>query len=666
MDLDRDIYTILYCQVKMNSSKSRVFEIPLFISNSPGLAAGYQSDKKQVLLQNQFIRCTVNTEGANASITSSNETFMTLDIPIFDYGPPFGFSEFDQAEFDYKIIYERNSSIRVKLSKQGRSKPNLTFHRYYELSPGNNHISTWTEVENLSTTDDIVTTIFQPSFSNGVQHPFGNTFLALNNQLLVTGPTPMCPAGKGDLPEGTDKYEPWVCIETDNVTYYHIYETQETTADPSRSKLATLEKKISIPALSSGRGGKSWLGYGVIDGWRKVREMAHFLVKKQILTADEQNIQPKSFLSLEIPKEQLLIGKKRSTLTICLKSFRLMPFNGELSITSPEDWKINPSSFEISDLNLMNPQDIACEISLPEDISYGIYSCDFTFKTPGVQKTEKIKFLIFDGSKQPVIADLPTRENKRLISVSNDSIEFTSSVDFAGSLVQISHNETTYLQSNFPKIAPSFIFSKDLGGMVNTVLVAQNDDLFDIKYLNEKYSLTKTESEKWFGVEYSTDIHERKSLKGLNVKVAYETLGGEVNIIRVRTVIHNPTTAVTKFISLSMLTAGFNGTREGIISNIPIGSDLYRFTRENPAFMLGFGTEELPYFTLEKDENSISLLKTSSKEKLIPLDAGHMIVGGVRYCYWLINPNQSQEICHYIVINGSKEFIEGLKEIFSE
>ncbi|MHA2304587.1 MAG: GNAT family N-acetyltransferase [Candidatus Hodarchaeales archaeon] len=665
LDLDGDIYATVFCQVKMNDSKSRVFEVPLFISNSPGLTAGYQSDKKRVLLQNQYIRCTVHIEGARATINSSNETIMALGVPTFDYGPPFGFSEFNQVEFDHQIINKSNA-IRVKLSKEGQSKPNLIFHRYFELSPGNHHISTWTEIENLGTTDDQVTTIFQPFFTQGVGQPLGNTVLAFDNQIMVTGPTPMWPAGKGDLPEGTEKYEPWICIETDDVAYYHIYETHESTADPSRGKLTTLEKKISIPALSSGHGGKSWLGYGLIGGWQKVREMAHFLVKKQILRTNGLDIKPKSFLSLDIPKEQLLLGNKTSNITISLKSFRLMPFNGELSIIPPEGWKINPPTYEISNLNLTNPQEITCEIILPEDIPYGLYECEFTFKSTGVQKTHKKKFLVFDGSKKQVIADLPQIENKRLISVSNDSIEFTSSVDFAGSLVQITHNETTYLLSNFPNIAPSLFFTKDPGGMINTVFAAPNDDLDDIKYLKEEYSVAKIDSELWSGVEYSTDIHERKSLKGLNVKVAYETLGGEVNIIRVRTTIHNPTTAPVKFISLSILTAGFNGSRNGVVSSIPIGSDLYRFTRENPAFMVGLGTENFSYFTLEKEENSLSLLKTSSLEKLVPLDGGKMIVGGGRFSYWIIPSTQTQEICHYLVMNGSKDFIEGLKEIFSE
>ncbi|MFX0087469.1 MAG: GNAT family N-acetyltransferase, partial [Candidatus Hodarchaeota archaeon] len=541
-DLDRDVYTTLFCQVKMTNSKSRVFEIPLFISNSPGLTVGYQSDKKRIILQNQFIRCIVEIEGARATVNSANLTIMALGVPIFDYGPPFGFSEFNQVEFDYKIIHERNNSIQVKLSKQGQSKPNLIFHRYYELSSGNHHVSSWTEVENLSTTNDQVTTIFQPFFTQGVGNPLGKTVLASDNQLLIFGPTPIWPAGKGDLPEGTEKYEPWICIETDDVTYYHIYETQDTMADPSRGKLATLEKNIVIPALSSGRGSKSWLGFGIIGGWQKVREMAHFLVKKQILKDEELLLQPKSFLSFEIPKEQLLIGKRRSDIIIGLKSFRLMPFNGELTIIPPEGWTLNPASFEISNLNLMNPQEISCEFILPEDIPYGIYVCEFIFKSLGVQKAQKRKFLVYNGSKMPNIDDLPEVEGKRLVSVSNDSIKFTSSVDFAGSLVQITHNETTYLLSNFPNIAPSLFFTKDPGGMVNTVFVGKNDDIDDIKYLKEEYSAVKIESEQWSGIEYSTNIHERKSLKGLKVKVAYETLGGETNIIRVRTTIHNPTT----------------------------------------------------------------------------------------------------------------------------
>ncbi|MFX0015122.1 MAG: GNAT family N-acetyltransferase [Promethearchaeota archaeon] len=660
---DDDIFTSLYCQAKMETTKSRVFELPIFLSNNQGLAAGIQEDKKCVIIQNQYIRGVIKLEGAKADFRTHDDTLMGIGVRTLDYGPPFGFSEFNQVEFTPKIIEKRNS-IQIKLSKRGQSKRELLFHRVFELRAGDPHFATWTEVQNLGTMDDQITMIIEPHFTHGINMPLGETYFVFDNQLMC-GPAFFWPAGKGDLPEGTERYEPWICIQVGDVGYYHIYETHNTKADPSRSKLSSLEKKIHIPALSSSSGPKSWIGCGNIE-WKRVRELAYYLSKKQVLSPLQQKIEPKSYLKIEIPREKLLIGEKFSEIKITLKSIRLMPLNGRLIMEAPEGWTITPSEFEITNLNLNNPQEHECRLQLPNDTTFGTYKLKFVIESNEKRETKYIRFLVFDSTKKPEILDLPKESDKNLVLVKNDNLEVTSSGDFAACLTQIRYNGQNYLLSNFPNYCPSIFFSKDPGGMVNSIFQSESDDLDDPSYLKEKYLVKKIESNQWSGVEYSTTLHEIKSLKGLVVKIAYEILGGASSLIRVRTTIHNPSSTTFQFISLSLLSPGADGSIENMVSRFSIGTDVtFQVSRDNPVPIFGAGPNKMAYLTVAKDNNSLSIIKTSKRTKLVPLDAGKMILGAGFLTNWSLQPNQTDEILYFVSLNSKEEFLKDISHIFS-
>ncbi len=661
---DNDIFTTLYCQIKMGDIKSRVYELPIFLSNSPGLAAGIQQDKKCIIIQNQYIQGVIKIEGASADFRIPDETLMGIGVRTLDYGPPFGFSEFNQAEFRIKIIEKRNS-IQVKLSRRGHSKKGLIFHRIFELRAGDSHFAIWTEVQNLGTVDDQITTIIEPHFTRGINMPLGETYFVFENQ-LVYGPSFFWPAGKGDLPEGTERYEPWICIQVGDICYYHIYETHDSKADPSRNKLSSLEKQIRIPALSSSSGPKSWIGCGN-TGWKKVRELSYYLSKNQVLSPIQQKIEPMSYLSIDIPRNQLLIGRKISEIQITLKSIRLVPLNGRLIIKEPKGWIITPNEFEITNLNLSNLQEFKCALELPSNINFGIYKLQFTIKSPEKKETKHFRFLVFNGTEKPEILDLPPESNKNLVVVKNKILEIKSSADFAACLTQIQYNGQPYLLSNFPNYSPSIFFSKDPGGMVNSIILGVNDDLDETNYSKEKYIATKIRSNQWTGVEYSTTINEQKSINGLVIKIAYELLGGDSSLVRVRTTIHNPTTTTFQARSFSLLSPGIDGSIEKMVSRFSIGTETpFEFSRDNPVPILGVGPEDMTYFTLKKDNNSLSLIKTSPRSIIFPLDAGKMILGAGFITFWYLEPNQADEVSYYISLNSSEEFLEDASRFFCE
>jgi len=661
---NNDIFTTIYCQIKMRNIKSRVFELPIFLSDNPGLSAGIQQDKKSVIIQNQYIHGVIKLEGASADFRTPDETLMGIGVRTLDYGPPFGFSEFNQAEFSPKII-EKENSIQVKLSRRGNSKRELIFHRIFELKAGDPYFATWTEVQNLGTVDDQITTILEPHFTHGINMPLGETYFVFDDQ-LIHGPAFLWPAGKGDLPEGTERYEPWICMQVGDFSYYHVYEVHDTKADPGRSKLSSLEKQIQIPALSSSRGPKSWIGCGDTD-WKRVRALAYYLSKNQVLSPIQQKIKPISYLNIDVPRNQLLIGGKISVIQITLRSIRLMPLNGRLIIETPKRWTITPNEFEITNLNLNNPQEYKCKLELPNNVTFGIYKLQFIIQSPEKRETNHIRFLVFNDSEKPEILDLPPESNKNLVLVRNKVLKIKSSADFAACLTQIQYNGEPYLLSNFPNYSPSIFFSKDPGGMVNSIILGENDDLDESNYTKEKFIARKIQSDHWSGVEYSATIHEQKSLKGLVMKIAYELLGGDSSLVRVRTTIHNPTSTTFRATSFSLLSPGIDGSIENMVSRFSIGTETpFQFSRANPGLIIGVGSEDLTYLTLEKNNNSVSLIKISSRSKIIPLDVGKMILGAGFVTFWYLEPNQTDEVSYFISLNSKEEFLEDLSHFFCE
>jgi hypothetical protein len=643
----------LYCQLSSNNLRSRIFEIPIFSSNTPDLAVCAIKDRKKVIIHNQILRCEINLEGATMSLYSTDGIKMGLGLGTYDYGPPFGFSEFNQVEFDYEITHS-NNCIQVVLSQQSRLQPNLIYKRIVELRSGEAHISTWEAVDNQSLTNVTTTTIVSPYFSRGINMPLSSTYLCFDGN-LIQGSGFIWPANEGDLPAGTDRYEPWIAIQSGETVYYHIYETPNTHADPSRNKLVLLEKTIEIPPLSSREGSKSWLGIALNEKWSKVREMAYLLSNKKLLDQKEQFIRPKSFLEAAIPDEQLFLKRNNHNLTISLHSYRNMPLTGQLTINPPPGWQVTPSEFKIENLNHTNPQELVCELNIPEDSSFGVYSIKGIFESPIFQKEFNFNFIFIDSEDPPQIKEIPPSEGNKNWIVKNKLLEFTSSPDFAASLINIKEGDNKYLLSNFPSFQPSLLTNQDPGG-IHTILLGTGDNLDDPDYLKEEYTDSVIESDLWSGVQFQTKTHHRKSLKGLEVKYGYELLKGTSNIIKVRTTILNPTTATFNFIAICLMKYGFNDSIDEIICQFEHEENSpSQFSRENPVPILGLGSEKMKRISFIKGDNIFSMVKTSPKSVLFPLDFGKAFLGAGIFSYWKMQPKQKEEVTFYLVISGDKK-----------
>jgi hypothetical protein len=151
------------------------------------------------------------------------------------------------------------------------------------------------------------------------------------------------------------------------------------------------------------------------------------------------------------------------------------------------------------------------------------------------------------------------------------------------------------------------------------------------------------------------------------MKISYELLGGESSLVRVRTTIHNPTSTTFRFRSFSLLSPEIDGSTENIISKFSTGGETsLQFTRDNPVPIFGVGPNELSYLTFKKDSNSLSLIKTSPNSKIFPLDAGKMILGAGFITFWILEPDQTEEVSYFIALNSNEQFLKGISQIFGE
>ncbi|MHA1945820.1 MAG: GNAT family N-acetyltransferase [Candidatus Hodarchaeales archaeon] len=663
-DIATDKFITIFSQLSSNGIKSRIFEIPVFISNNPSIAVGTITDQKMIVLRNNFLECTIHLEGARATLVSPIKTVMGITIPTFDYGPPFGFSEFNQVEFE-AIISHKSDEIEVRLSSPSRSKRDLIFHRVFSLRSSDSHICTWDEIENNGSQSDQTTTIIQPQFAKGLGIPIGQIYLVYEGK-LISGPDFIWPVGKGDLLEGHEKYEPWIFIQTGDTSFYHIFETENILFDPSRNHIGTIEKTLQLDKFTLGKSARSWIGIGNYS-WKDVREKAYFLSLRKNISPELLNIDPLKYMEIYIPLEQKIITSPKFNFKLSLNAYRLMPNGGQLMIKAPADWTISPNVLDIAELNLFKPYEFEISGKLDPNISYGTYSLEFVFESDTRQETRRIPFLVIPDQTKPKLLDLPMIDNKSIVSLENKYLEVQSSKDFVGSLVKISYKGLDYLTSNFPNLIPSLLFAKDPGGLF-IVPVGRNDDFDDMVFLKEKYLWNQVTTDIWTGIEYSVKIDKRKSLKGLDMKFAYEILGGDSNIVRVRQTIHNPTSASHDFRTITIMSVILDGNIEDIITNFPSEESIpYRFYRKNPIPVGGMGSEKLNHITFTKNGRMLSVLRSrKSQSKILFFDIGKLILVGF-YTFWTIGPNQTKEVSNYLITDKpSDQFLDDIRQIFHE
>jgi hypothetical protein len=334
-------------------------------------------------------------------------------------------------------------------------------------------------------------------------------------------------------------------------------------------------------------------------------------------------------------------------------------------IKAPKDWLISPNVLDITELNLFKPYEFEINGNLDPNVSYGTYSIEFVFESKARQETRRVPFLVIPDQTKPNLLDLPLIDDKSIVSLENKSLEVQSSKDFAASIVKISYNGFDFLTSNFPNYQPSLLFSKDPGGLFS-VPIGRKDDLDDMVFLKEKYSSNQVTTDIWTGIEYSAKINERKSLKGFEIKFAYEILGGNASIVRLRQTIHNPTSASQDFRTITVMFVTMDGNIENVVTNFPSGeSTPYRFFRENPVPAGGMGSEKLNHVTFTKDGRSLSVLRSRNPHnKFLFFDIGKLILVGF-YTYWTVDPNQTKEISNFLVIDkSSDQFLDDIRQIF--
>ncbi|WP_455140485.1 GNAT family N-acetyltransferase [Candidatus Hodarchaeum mangrovi] len=655
----------LYAQLVINNNKSRIFEIPLFVSNDPSVAAGLLSDSKKIILLNQFIRTEINLEGARVTILSKDYSLMGIGVNLLDFGPPFGFSEFNQVEFSSKIS-KNEDGIVVRLSKASLSKPELKFNRLFKLSPQNHHIEVWEEIENHGSIDDSLSVLIQPHFTNGVSLPIGETYLALDGEILHEKNV-IWPIREGDLPDESERFEPWICIDVAGVSYYHIHDPINTSADPSRNKLNYLEKTLNIPALTVVKGPKSWLGISNQYKWKDIRQKARFLTQGKLLSVRENNQKAKAALNLLIPQEDLLLGNSENRINLTIESYRNMPLNGKLTVKSPDGWSIDIDNDQIENLCFQNSHQCKLTVKLPDSIYFGIYPLTVLIQSPFNNIMKRFLVLAFQATSQPRIEILPQHQGKKQVLLRNESLSITSSEDFAGAMTSLKWNDIEYLCSNFPMLIPSVFFNKDPGGVYNSLL-GENDELDELKYIDEKYVYEETHDGPWKGVQYTVNINEQKSLKGLVLKISYEMLGGNSRILRIRIRIDNPTTAAFRFIHIGFLFPGFEGKRDEMYSMLDFDdpSQIYEFSRKNPIPLIGLGSSSIKSLFYHKNGHSLSLIPDVEKSNVLIFDAGEMVSAGGVFSSCYLEPNQSNEIIYYLVPNlPSENNARDVQELFS-
>jgi hypothetical protein len=270
--------------------------------------------------------------------------------------------------------------------------------------------------------------------------------------------------------------------------------------------------------------------------------------------------------------------------------------------------------------------------------------------------SKEFTVVVLEEDAQIRIQEFAPVENNRINSISNDILEIQSSEDFVGSITSIKYSDTEFVRSNFPTLAPSMFFPKDPGGL-STLLLGENEDLDDLSFFKEKFEKSITHTDPWHGLEYTVRLNEKKSLKGLLLRIGYELLGGRSNILKIRVKFENPTSTSFKLLSIHFLAPGVDNSTEGLITHFDIANALYKqtFTRENPQPVFGMGTQNFQVLKYEKEGNTVAIITPHPNTSIFPLEAGKMIITAGVAGYWRLEPSESKEVSFYLIFNSPSD-----------
>lgn len=351
------------------------------------------------------------------------------------------------------------------------------------------------------------------------------------------------PAGDDELPRKTDKFaEKWMSYETKfgtvGIIWDKSFEEIEFWGAPylRRCRLACPPHQWAEPF-------ESWLYFGSGD-WRDVqRAWARLAGREQpaLLTEPEPIVK----LSCEQGVPAAHDGALQPTLK--LENRRERKLAGELRLSAPEGWTVQPDRLAFQEVDRGKPFTARVTLEAKRPAPAGL-KLRAIISTPLCDEERELPFVVLgDGGKVAVTEG--QQDGQAVWTLDNRRMRLTVAPQFAGTVARwLTPDGANHLDSAFPTVGVKSWMAPFYGGICPVLWTDEDGGYPGKLYLEPLAAKVATVKDgqglKWQGVTLSAEL-QREPLRGLRVELDYLTTG-DSPVLKAVLRLRNATGAVRK------------------------------------------------------------------------------------------------------------------------
>ena len=612
-----------------------------------------RESEKVIAVENDDLAAFVQVRGGYLNIVFKNPQYGWQNILIrggFGIGPPYGFVK--PIDYSYEVV-RKPDSLELVLSGLHPDKPGVKMIRVLTFYGGSPLIKEQVKIVNMNPeiTYDVNVRI-------GGQTSVRNIFrMFVPLKEIMEHETIGFPMTESDLPDDPKEFkESWVCYqdETQDSCFGVIW------SDKKLFKVRFGEQSLVTPEYKLGQvkpGEAACTSdlYYVLErgGWRSVRRWWQSLVERKI-RSDVERVQSKPLFNVALA-DTVLYDRAALETQLRVVNFRNKEASGEVVLTPPKGWRIDPLKIKVKKVTINNPFTADVSLVPPAKAGLGVHSGSMSF----FSDKEVVRFpldicLLSRNAKRSVSISQTREEEKAVFEVSNGLLRFKASAEFAGCLYFLSKNHgVNQLCSGFPRVGTK-VFLENYTGGIRALYLGDAFDFAKSKSHMESYDGEPVVDGLWKGVKFSFESKQEERIKGVLGSISYLTLPFS-NVVKIKRRFENPTSASFKLGLCLWISPNVGGSFKNNDVIFPRGGRIFQFKRTGEPAVAGVPPERgwALVANAEKKAGLGVIAGNADKSIVLSFDVGKTMLEIMIASRAQLQPKQTCELEDYVVLGDA-------------
>ena len=488
--------------------------------------------KTEIYVDNDFFHFGANQRGGRMWL--NNKAGVNWQISCREtLGPPYTPSEFEQSDYTLTLRQE-NGRVCATFSVTSTRFPGLTLGRDVLITASPLvQVRHWLQnAGSVAHTCKIQTTINLPDgFATNAQVAFARrerVVIALANTLPeVEGDFPKLPAGLS---------EQWGAYTMHGQTHGVVWSSDISEHDWRPWFFNLISAECTVPPQSRIDLSPLYFYCGPGD-WRAVRriwqqangqtEQARLdnLAMPEVAGPQQVTLSPQPLLTLN----------GEATLQLVADNVRQQPINGQILVTPPAGWAVEPGVVPVNALQEGKTVEATLHFTGPA-APIGPATGEVQLQTAGFDAVQPFTILRLGDARQSISVTQTQADHQPLWQIDNERMRWQVAPTYHAGLIswQEAGSVVNHLHTAFPTDG-EFDWMKPWFGGLRPALGSEEGN-WPGKLHRESFTTTAieaidTQGITWQGVRLTTEIRGQKTLKGLRTEIEYLTVPGS-NVLK--------------------------------------------------------------------------------------------------------------------------------------